>query len=205
MSKIQTLPMRLSLAGFALIGMLPLAAHAATINVNCPANSLQAAVDVASPGDTINVSGTCTESVLIRNDKSRITIIGQGTAVLNPASASTTTLTIRGKGISVYNMTINGGSNAVLINRGSNAYFSGNTIQGATEIGVVLINLAFAAFLNNTIQNNGTAGMYAGESSSIRVGFNEASDSSPSPNTIVNNGRYGIWVSRGGSARILQQ
>src|SRR4051812_28952897 len=34
-------------------------ASAATINVNCPADDLQAAIDNAPSGSTINVRGTC--------------------------------------------------------------------------------------------------------------------------------------------------
>lgn len=177
-------------------------ANAATITVNCPTDSLQAAIDAAVSGDTINVSGTCTENVLIRNEKSRFTINGQGTTTLTPLNTAATTLTIRGKGVLVQNMTISGGLYGVLINRGSSATLKNNTIQSASDTGVMLVDLAFATLIGNTIQNNAYDGILVSETSVARIGFDDAAATEASPNTFQNNGRYGIYVLRGSSARI---
>lgn len=177
-------------------------AHAATVTVNCPTDSLQTAVDAVAPGDVINVSGTCTENVLVRNDKTRFILDGQGSATLTSASTSGTTLTIRGKGVLVQNFTINGGAYGILVNRGSSAVIKNNIIQGASDIGVLLIDLAFASILNNTIQNNTNDGILVSQTSTARIGFDDTSAQAASPNTIQGNGRYGVYVLRGSSARI---
>ena len=87
------------LAGF---GSLALGGQvcAGTLTVNCPVDSLQAAVDLALPGDTIQVTGTCTESVLIRNEQMRIALDGQNVATISPASGYAA-FTVRGKGITI--------------------------------------------------------------------------------------------------------
>ena len=53
---------------------------AGPILVSCPDQSLQAAIDAAGPGQTIIASGTCSENLLVRNEKQRITVDGGGTA-----------------------------------------------------------------------------------------------------------------------------
>lgn len=71
-------------------------ASAATLNVNGPGQTLQSASDSAAAGDTINVTGSCAENVLIRKGKQRITIDGNtiknnathGVEVLTSASAN---------------------------------------------------------------------------------------------------------------------
>ena len=40
-------------------------AGAAVINVNCPADNLQTALDNAQPGDTISITGTCIRDVFL--------------------------------------------------------------------------------------------------------------------------------------------
>mgnify|MGYP003379352031 CR=1 FL=1 len=73
-------------------------ARAGTLTVNCPGDSLQAAVELAVAGDTIQVTGTCTESVLIRNEQVRIALDGQSVATISPTSGHAA-FTVRGKGI----------------------------------------------------------------------------------------------------------
>ncbi len=94
--------------------------------VNCASHSLQAAINNAIPGDTLTVTGTCNENIVIANDKQRIAIDGGGTATLNGANANSPTLNVRGKGIVIQNLTISGGSQGIHVNRGSNAVINSN-------------------------------------------------------------------------------
>ena len=174
--------------------------EAATINVACPGQSIQAAVDTALPGDVINVTGTCAENVLIRNEKQRITIAG-GPAVIN-AGAGNPAFNVRGKGILIQGFTINGGTVGVEVNRGSNAVINGNTIQNSTSAGILADQVVFVVITNNTIQNSTGDGIVVSGSSHARIGFNQTSDVAASPNTIQNNANRGIVVTRIGSARI---
>ena len=172
-----------------------------TIAVNCPGQSLQAAVNTAQPGDIINVTGTCNENITILEDKTRLTLDGQNVATIN-GSVNANTVAIQGKGILIQNFTINGGSYGVLERRTASAIINHNIIQNATQWGISMSMGSFAIITNNTIQNNAN-GIYIGDTSNGRIGFATTSDSAPSPNTIQNNGGYGIEVMRGASAHIV--
>ena len=191
----------ISILGF--VFATSVAAEAATINVACPGQTIQAAVDSAAPGDIVAVTGACSENVLIRNDKLRIALTGSGATISGP-NASTPTLNIRGKGIVVSGFTITGGLDGVQIDRGSNATIQNSTVQGAGRHGILIDQLSFAIITGNTIQNNlNGSGIVVSENSIARIGFNTDSDSSASPNTIQGNGKGGIVVSRTSSARIV--
>lgn len=188
------------LLGYSLLYSLP--SEAGTISVACPGQSLQAAVDAAQPGDIIQLSGGCSENILIRNEKQRITIVGVG--FLNGINAPDHTLpaiNVRGKGILIQKLVITGGRSGVHVNRGSNAVIDHNLIDTNTESGVRVDQQSFAVITNSTISNNST-GIFVDQSSSVRVGYNLDTDSSPSPNTIQNNNLDGILVQGASDARI---
>jgi hypothetical protein len=180
------------------------ATEAATINVACPGQTVQAAVDSGAAGDIISISGTCNENVLIRNEKQRLTLQNNGAATINGTNAAQPTLNIRGKGILVSGLTITGGRDGIHVNRGSNAVIQNSTISGAARHGVLVDQLSFAVLTSNTIQNNvNGSGIVVSENSIARIGFNADSDGAASANTIQGNGRGGIVVSRTSSARIV--
>ena len=182
--------------------VLPAVSHAATINVACPGQLLQTAVTAAAPGDTINVTGTCTENVLIRNEKLRFTIDGGNTATIN-GGASGDALEIKGKGIAVQNITITGGGVGIEIDRAASAQIIHSVIHNASSDGILVHENAFAAIYNSTIQNNGGYGIDVNELASARIGFNQTTDSAASPNIISNNTSGGILVTRSAVARIV--
>ena len=179
------------------------AAEAATINVACPGQTLQAATDSAVAGDTIAVTGACSENVVIRNEKQRLLISGSG-ASINGSNPSSPTVNVRGKGITIQGFTITGGRDGINVNRGSNAVIQGNTIQGTGRHGILVDQLSFAVITGNTIQNNvNGSGIVVSENSIARIGFNLDTDGAPSGNLIQGNGGPGILVSRTSSARIV--
>ena len=173
-----------------------------TIAIACPTVSLQAAVDIGLPGEIITVTGACSENILIRNEKQRITVDGNGVAAIVGASPSSPALNIRGKGILIQGMTITGGGDGVVVNRGSNAVINTCIIQNTGGHGLVVNQLAFAVLTGNQIQNNPGIGILVSENSTARIGFNSDSDVFPSPNNIFSNG-LGIAVMNGASARII--
>ncbi|HTN69941.1 MAG TPA: hypothetical protein VMO00_02520 [Methylomirabilota bacterium] len=71
-------------------------AWATIFNVNCSVQTLQAAVDSAQPGDTINVTSVCNENVLVRNEKQRILLDGGNVATINGLDFSSPTFNVRG-------------------------------------------------------------------------------------------------------------
>jgi parallel beta-helix repeat protein len=181
----------------------PSMAHAGTINVACPTDSLQAAIEIAQPGDYIMVTGTCNENLLVRNEKQRIAIQANGSATLNGPSATEPTLNVRGKGIVIQGFTITGGSRGVHVNRNSNAVITDNVIQSTGGDGVIVDELAFAVIKNNVIQDNPGNGILVSENAVARIGFQYPEDTVASPNSINNNGGRGVMVVRSSSARIV--
>lgn len=177
--------------------------EAATVDIACPAQTIQSAVDNAAAGDTISVTGNCNENVLVRNDRQRIFIIGSGGATINGPSATTPTLDVRGKAILIQDFIITGGRRGIHVNRAANAVITNNLIQNTGGQGILIDQLAFAVITGNTIQNNLSHGIQVSENAIARIGFNSDMDAAAAPNIIQNNSGRGVWVSRTSSARIV--
>jgi len=151
---------------------------AATIQVDCSSASLQAAVDEAKPGDTLLVSGTCKENLVIYEEVARITLDGQGKSTIEGPDAGGRTIEVRGRGITIKGFTITGGRAGLVVTRGGQAIVDGNTVQGAARYGIVIMQSSSARIGNNTIQNNRRGGIVVTQTSSARIGNN----------TVKNNG-----------------
>lgn len=157
----------------------------ATIPVNCGAggSGVGAAIELAAPGDIVQVTGSCNEGILIRNEKQRITIDGGGTASITGTGG--TQIVVRGKGILIQGLTISGETNGISVERGSNAVINNNIIQNGSIRGIVVQQFAFAVITNNTIQNNGNDGIGVFDNSTARIGINAVSDTVASPNILI--------------------
>src|SRR5438874_6747227 len=70
---------------------------------------VQRAIDASDAGDTILVSGTCTENIAFPDGKDRLTLDGGGTATITAASNDRDTIVVRGRGITVAGLTGRGG------------------------------------------------------------------------------------------------
>ncbi len=155
-------------------------------SVDCSAsrnNSIQAAVDAASPGDTIFISGTCVEDVSITKDD--ITLSGnQAGAACNkadPGGAATINGTIRVDGVRarIEFLTITGsGEGVVIINR-ADARLTCNDISDNQESGVSVVRTSNAVLRDNTLSRNGQrsfdspfiffdVGLFVGGASAVR-------------------------------------
>ena len=174
-----------------------------TISVSCSNASLQQALEGAASGDTVSVTGTCNENVLVRNDKVRVFLDGGGTAVINGSDPSRPAIDIRGKAVSIQGLAITGGSNGIVVQRGANAVINNNMIDGTGGPGVLVNQQAFAVLTNNTIQNNAAEGVYVGEGSAAHIGFNSGIETTASSNTIQFNGGSGITIAGSSSARVV--
>ena len=184
-----------------LILFAPAVGVAATVAVSCPGQTIQAAVDAAGPGDTINVTGTCNENVLVDNNKVKVFLQGGGTAVIDGAHSSLPVIDIRGKAISVQGFTIRGGRDGIEVHRSANAVINSNVIQNMAA-GIVVYEVAFAVITNNTIHSNSQVGILLHGSASANIGVNSPTDSVASPNTIRNNGD-GILLSGAAQGNII--
>jgi parallel beta-helix repeat protein len=162
------------------------------------------AVRSLRPGDTLFVTGACSENVVIPEQIQNVTLDGQSEATLTGSDASNATITVRGQGVTLRNFaSITGAETGILVTRGAAAVINGNIIQNTGGNGIV-VNLSSAArIINNTIQGNRATGIVVTENSSARIGFSLPDETEASPNVIQNNGENGITVIRSSNARIV--
>ena len=166
--------------------------------------TIQAAINAAGTGATIQVSGICNENITIVERKERITLDGQATSTINGSAATGSTVIVRARGVTIKRFTVTGGLNGILINRGGTATIDSNIVQATGTNGIAVSLSGFAIIINNTIQNNlGGEGVVVTESSSARIGFVSVNDTVASPNVIQNNGGRGIVAVRSSDARIV--
>lgn len=196
-----------ALMAFALLGV----ASAEKLVINCATGgSVNTAIKEAQPGDVIEVSGNCKETVLVPAEKANITLDGLGKATLSAAQDTAFTVTVLGRNITVKGFTITGGRIGIAVGRGAFVIIDSNKIgntnpQGTPGfgIGVSVNQTSSVALVNNTIENNPLVGILIHERSSARIGFVEAVAAAQlAPNTIQNNAQ-GIIISRGGQARVV--
>jgi parallel beta-helix repeat protein len=162
------------------------------------------ALKTLKPGDTLLVSGTCNENLVIDEALHGITLDGQGRAAIN-GDSSANAVTITGNGITIRGFVVTGGNpQAIAVQDGGTAVIDGNTIQFSARNGIAVFRGSSANIVNNTIQNNGLAGIAIQQTSTARIGWSGPPDNRVSaPNTIQNNGAQGVQVYRGSSAQIF--
>ncbi len=168
-----------------------------------PEKTIGQAIKTLKPGDTLLVSGTCNESLVIGQEVHRITLDGEGLATINGDSTANV-VTVTGTGITIRGFTINGGLQGIAVLDGGSAVIEGNTIQYTGMNGITVFRNSSAQIINNTIQNNPSSGIQLQNSSSARIGFTGPPNNRVSlPNTIQNNGGPGIQILRGSTAQIF--
>ena len=175
----------------------------AQIKVVCPGQSLQTAINSASNGQTITVSGTCVENVNI--NKNFITIDGAGTgAIQGPVltSASATAITVMGENNTIKRLNISGGYAGVVVATGNHTLV-GNVFSGSSRFGILVVEGANARIMGNTIQNQPEHGIVVQDNAAAKIGFSHGWDVTPTANVIQSNGGSGIVVTKNSAARIV--
>jgi Right handed beta helix region len=186
--------------------LVPTYGETATFTVDCDAKGkIQEKIELVKPGDTVLVSGTCSENVSIPSEVVRITLDGQGKTVIKAPGTTADAMFIRGKDITIKGFALTGGRDGIHLSgaaAGASAIIDGNTIQHTGRYGIHLDSGSVGRIANNRIENVASAGIDVTESSYARIGFLIPSAPKPGPNTIRNNGGHGIAVSRASSAWI---
>jgi hypothetical protein len=139
--------------------------------------------------NTLIISGTCKENVLIRGFN-RLTLKAKAGATINDASGGTGFVVDieDSTDVALEGFAINGGTIGIFCSRFSVCRFDGNTVQGASVAGIQFVQ-SRGTLDTNTIQRDGT-GLVVLESSSVRT-FGG--------NVIQNNQNDGVGVDTGGS------
>ncbi len=184
---------------FLLLLVLTGPAWAATVSVTCTGSGtpLQAAVNTAAEGDTINVSGSCSECVKVTNID-QLTIQGTGGATLTSCGGGPgyPTLLLQNSHLfRLQNMTVNGssGSDAILVNL-ADGTVEGCTVQGAEGNGINVQNNSSLAVNGSMVQNNGFSGSGSGTFGS-GINVNKLSSVTMYGSIVQGNGTSGINVS----------
>ena len=179
-------------------------AEARNINVNCPMKSLQTAVDRANPGDTINVSGTCVELIVVETDG--VTIDGSGTAIIDGTNigGSQSLVIVQALNVRIRNITVTDSPRSgILVRRGGSAIIEGTTVKDSAANGIAVNQSAYARIgpasdhpaagtgKGNDIKDNGTSGIAVRSGATADIFHN----------SITGNVR-GINITNAGSANI---
>jgi parallel beta-helix repeat protein len=199
----RTVAARISFVCGILVMMLALAstAAAATLTVDCGAGGkLQTALNAAANGDTILVTGVCNEGVSVRDELTRLTIDGQGTATVHAPAGANSAIQVLGRNITIKGFTITGGRGGIVVLRGGSALIDSNTIEECGN-GISVQQNGHARIVNNTIQSNATSGIAVQESSVARIGYLDVAGPVMG-NAIRNNAGPGVIVQRGSAATL---
>src|SRR5438445_1266933 len=173
-------------AAMALSLVVALPAQAKTVTVG-PGQSIQAAVNSASPGDTIVVKpGVYHQNVLVNKD--RITLKGAGAspsgtvlvppahpakgplgndgiAVFGKVDTKTGKVLRRSQGVMVSGFLVKGFKDSGIFAYGADGFvFSHNKAVGNAAYGIVGFNQRHGKYLDNIAIGSGEAGFYVGDS-----------------------------------------
>jgi len=199
------------LAVLAVAMNVPSVSAQAMKHVNCDqGDTLAATLQSVHSGDTVTITGTCNENVLITDPTGRyngVTLDGQGTATIFGPDSTLNVIELTGvSAFTIRGLTITGGNDGIAINTGSIVAIDTVVVQGVGRHGIHFQRGSSDGYVvNSTVQNNPGNGIVINENSYVRVGFTDgvgASQGATGPCVIQNNGGYGIRVQRGASARV---
>ena len=176
--------------------LLPGSAQAATLNVNCNGSSedqlttIGTALKLLKPEgpNTINVSGSCHENVLIQSFQNLTLNAISGASITDASGGAGSVVDIEDStDVTLQGLTINGGDVGVFCGDLSVCRFKNNTIQNATAApdGVgVWVGRSRASFDGDVVQHNSGQGVNVANGSTA-YGFNIQ---------VNNNGLFGINI-----------
>ena len=123
----------------------------ATHAVDCSSTTITGVLSTAQPGDTIKITGTCSETVIVNKDG--VTLDGGGTAIIDGGGADVPVIAVYGqRNVVIRGLTVQNGGRGVLADRGAAVWLedvtardnhAGITISGnsnATLAGAILAN-----------------------------------------------------------------
>ena len=165
-------------------------AQAMNEEVDCDkGESIQARLDNnVEDGDTLEVSGTCSESIVI--DKDRITL--DCLAGANITSTGDVTISVSGSNAIISGCAISGVQSAVKVLSGGSARLEGNTISGA-DANVRVLESSHLLLINGNQITGARLGVAVGAASSAVI----------VSNNISNNSQNGVLVTNSGSAHLV--
>jgi hypothetical protein len=137
-----------------------------TIPVDCKAGeTVTDALLEARPGDTIRISGTCTEMVTITTD--RLTLDGLGSAVLDGGGANYPVIDIVGaRSVTIMGLAVQNGFRGILGRGGAAFELNDVTVQNNVDEGIRVDENSTARLTNCAMLNNNGEGILVARNSS---------------------------------------
>lgn len=176
----------------------------ATHTVDCSSGTIADAMSQAQPGDTIMITGTCNEAVVV--DKDGITLDGGGSAVIDGSGIDAAVISVNGhQNVTIKGLTVQNGLSGIRLVESAAAWLVDVTAQGSRsksgyESGSG-IAVATSSFLGLTgtivVKDNAQSGLWAGQSSSVVVFGNFVIQGNKLPTAslqVTGNGSVGIDV-----------
>jgi hypothetical protein len=196
-------------------------AQGSKFNVNCDKGDkinklLNTAAKSAVPPVTINVSGTCKESVLIQNFDRLTLTTKSGAVIIGPSKNVNAAVTVAGSSnVTLEGFLIQGGLDGVLCVENSICNLNGLTVENGT-LGGVAFGRSAGILNGNIIQNTGGRGVNVTNGSKVLVfggtiqgngdagiGVVSGSELAAQNVTIQNNAGDGLRVLLGSSLRMF--
>lgn len=186
-----------------------------TVNVDCAAGQTITAALQAAPVHlplTLNVHGTCTESVQVQRDDVTFNAVNAGDGISSP-NASQTALFLNGaRHIMLFGFTLTGGNNALSATGGAGVFAMNLHVTGAGN-GILLTNASSGQFFNLTADHCSQSGAGASSGSALNIGGGSITDSGNGIDlqnghleannvTIARSANMGVAVRDGGTAEL---
>ncbi len=125
---------------------------------------LQTAIDFSLPGETLQLSGTCSGPLTITSKT--LTLSSNNRAVINGHGRDV--LTVNGPArVTLSGLTIQGGQNGIVANAGAQLTILNSVIQNNAAIGLLLEGSSSATLSGSSTNTNGLNGLDAEASSSV--------------------------------------
>ena len=197
-------------------------ADANTKKVDCDEDqSIQEKLDIAKNGDTIEVSGYCSEQIRITTNNLRL--VGVGGATIDggaDASEGNSVVVVHALNVAIAGLTITGGRSGIVVSRngsaiiGENSPGSGNTIDSVGRHGITVTDGGWAQIDNNVIKDAGRHGIIVSGGAadltnndvrrSVRDGLFVSTSrvDLEGVNTFLENARRGIFCNQLGALRV---
>ena len=184
-----------------------------THTVDCNAGeSIQTKVDAAQAGDTIMITGTCNEAVLVNKDG--ITLDGGGSAVIDAMDFDAPTISINGhQNVVIKGLRLQNGLHGVRLAESAAAWLENVTAQGSRSKSGYDSGAGIVAYTSSTVVLTGTivandnagSGIHAGSASTVVILGNVVIEGNRLPPVSVEangNGWRGIDIAGNGELAV---
>lgn len=174
-------------------------AQALTRSVDCSSETVASVMSDAQPGDTIMITGTCAENVVV--DRDGITLDGSGSAVIDASTATAAAITVIGhRNVTIKGLTVQDGLHGIRLAGGASAVLEGTIVATENTRHGVLVEQNSHVSVRGTLEANSNDGHGVGVSLGSSIGV-QANGDTWSTVEANDNGLDGINVQNGSSAR----